>query len=138
MKKFRMITFQYFNAITNMGLDEAIMEFVRKGISQPTIRFYGWDPSAVSIGVFQGVRNEVNLDATKKAGVDVVRRLTGGGAVYHDRLGEVTYSLIAPLEMFPTNIIESYRVICDDIIFALKELGIDAVFSPINDLLKQK
>jgi lipoate-protein ligase A len=55
--------------------------------------------------------------------------------VYHDRLGEVTYSLIAPLEMFPTNIIESYRVICDDIIFALKELGIDAVFSPINDLL---
>ena len=52
MKKFRMITFTSFNAITNMGLDEAIMEFVRKGISQPTIRFYGWDPSAVSIGVF--------------------------------------------------------------------------------------
>lgn len=135
MKKFRMITFQYFNAFTNMALDEAIMEFVRKGISQPTIRFYGWDPSTVSIGVFQGVRNEVNLDATKKAGVDVVRRLTGGGAVYHDRLGEVTYSLIAPLDMFPTNIIESYRLICDDIIFALKELGIDAVFSPINDIL---
>ena len=135
MKKFRMITFQYFNAITNMGLDEAIMEFVRKGISQPTIRFYGWDPSAVSIGVFQGVRNEVNLDESRNIKVDVVRRLTGGGAVYHDISGEVTYSLIAPLELVPTNIIESYRVICDDIIYALSELGIIACFSPINDIL---
>ncbi len=135
MTKFRMIPFEYFNAFTNMALDEAIMEHVRKGISKPTIRFYGWDPSAVSIGIFQGVRNEVNLDETKKVGVDVVRRLTGGGAVYHDVLGEVTYSLIAPLELVPTNILESYRVICDDIIYALSELGIVANFSPINDIL---
>jgi lipoate-protein ligase A len=135
MKNFRMIPFQYFNAFTNMALDEAIMEGVRNGTSQPTIRFYGWEPSAVSIGVFQGVRNEVNLENTKKNGVDVVRRLTGGGAVYHDRLGEVTYSLIAPLDFFPTNIIESYRVICDDIVFALQQLGINATFAPINDIL---
>lgn len=135
MKNFRMIPFQYFNAFTNMALDEAIMEGIRNGTSQPTIRFYGWEPSAVSIGVFQGVRNEVNLENTKKNGVDVVRRLTGGGAVYHDRLGEVTYSLIAPLDFFPTNIIESYRVICDDIVFALQQLGINATFAPINDIL---
>jgi|AutmiccommuBRH23_1029490.scaffolds.fasta_scaffold01079_2 lipoate-protein ligase A len=135
MKNFRMIPFQYFNAYTNMALDEAIMEGVRNGISQPTIRFYGWEPSAVSIGVFQGVKNEVNLETTKKDGVDVVRRLTGGGAVYHDKFGEVTYSLIAPLDFFPTNIIESYRVICDDIVFALQQLGIHATFAPINDIL---
>lgn len=135
MTKFRMIPFQYFNAFMNMALDEAIMESVRRSNSLPTIRFYGWDPSAVSIGIFQGVRNEVNLDETSKAGIDVVRRLTGGGAVYHDILGEVTYSLIAPLELFPTNIIESYRVICDDIVHALSLLGIQAAFSPINDIL---
>jgi len=135
MKKFRMIPFQYFDAFTNMALDETIMEGVRNGNSLPTIRFYGWDPSAVSIGIFQGIRNEVNLDATQKTGVNVVRRLTGGGAVYHDKLGEVTYSLIAPLDYFPTNIIESYRQICDDIVFALKLLGIQANFSPINDIL---
>ena len=135
MKKFRMIPFQYFDAFTNMALDETIMEGVRKGSTLPTIRFYGWDPSAVSIGIFQGVRNEVNLDATKNAGVDVVRRLTGGGAVYHDKLGEVTYSLIAPITYFPNNIIESYRFICDDIVYALGLLGINAIFSPINDIL---
>lgn len=135
MTKFRMIPFQYFSAFTNMALDEVIMDFVRKGISKPTIRFYGWEPSAVSIGIFQGIRNEVNLESTHKDGIDVVRRLTGGGAVYHDFSGEVTYSLLAPLELFPTNILESYRVICDDIIFALGQLGINAVFSPINDIL---
>jgi lipoate-protein ligase A len=118
-----------------MALDEAIMESVRKEASNPTIRFYGWEPSAVSIGIFQGVRNEVNLEACKSAGVDVVRRLTGGGAVYHDYHGEVTYSLIAPLDLFPINIIESYRLICDDINHALQLLGIDSVFSPINDIL---
>lgn len=135
MTIFRMIPFEYFNAYTNMALDEAIMESVRKGHSLPTIRFYGWLPSAVSIGIFQGIKNEVHLEETKKANVDVVRRLTGGGAVYHDTFGEVTYSLIAPLELFPANIIESYRVICNDIIDTLDKLGINAEFSPINDIL---
>lgn len=135
MTKFRMIPFTSLNAFTNMALDGAIMESVRKGISKPTIRFYGWDPSAISIGFFQGIENEVNLDATQKDGVDVIRRLTGGGAVYHDLAGEVTYSLIAPVELFPENIIESYQTICDDVIYALCQLGIDAVFSPINDIL---
>jgi lipoate-protein ligase A len=130
-----MIPFEYFNAYTNMALDEAIMESVRKGNSLPTIRFYGWQPSAVSIGIFQGIKNEVHLEETQKANVDVVRRLTGGGAVYHDIYGEVTYSLIAPLELFPSNIIESYRVICSDIIDALAQLGIQSEFSPINDIL---
>lgn len=135
MTRFRMVPFEYFNAFTNMALDEAIMENVRKEISLPTIRFYGWKPSAVSIGIFQGIKNEVHLEETKKANVDVVRRLTGGGAVYHDTYGEVTYSLIAPLELFPAKIIESYRVICNDIIDALAQLGITAEFSPINDIL---
>lgn len=135
MTKFRMIPFAYFDAFTNMALDESIMENVRKGNSLPTIRFYGWNPSAVSIGVFQGIQNEVYLEEAKKAKVDVVRRLTGGGAVYHDINGEVTYSLIAPVELFPANIIESYRVICEGVIFGLEELGIKAVFSPINDIL---
>ena len=53
MIAFRMIPFQYFDAFINMALDEAIMETVRAGTSLPTIRFYGWDPSAVSIGYFQ-------------------------------------------------------------------------------------
>jgi len=133
--QFRMIQFKYFDAYTNMALDEAIMESIREGNSSPTIRFYGWEPSAVSIGYFQGILNEVNLDATRDAGVDVVRRLTGGGAVYHDIHGEVTYSIIGPLDLFPGDVIESYRLICSDIIYALETLGIKASFTPINDIM---
>lgn len=133
--KYRLIRFQYFDAFTNMALDEAIMEAVRSGINAPTIRLYGWKPAAVSIGIFQGIRNEVNLDVAHQAGVDIVRRQTGGGAVYHDTLGEVTYSIIAPLEHFPVNVLRSYEVICEDIIVALAQLGISANFSPVNDIL---
>ncbi|HMD89085.1 MAG TPA: biotin/lipoate A/B protein ligase family protein [Anaerolineaceae bacterium] len=132
--KFRMIRFQKFSAFMNMAIDEAIMESIRSGTSLPTIRFYGWSPSAISIGFFQGLLNEVNLDACQQAGVDVVRRLTGGGAVYHDSDGEVTYSILGPVEIFPQKILDSYRVICSDILFALQLLGIQANFEPINDL----
>jgi lipoate-protein ligase A len=133
--KFRMIPFRYFDAFMNMALDEAIMEAVRNGESLPTIRFYGWAPSAVSIGFFQGIRNEVNLDVTRQAGVDVIRRQTGGGAVYHDQFGEVTYSIIGPVENFSVNIIKSYEDICESIVFALNQLGLNAHFEPVNDIL---
>lgn len=133
--KYRLIRFQYFDAFTNMALDEAIMEAVRLGNSLPTIRLYGWLPSAVSIGIFQGMHNEVNLDTAGKLGVDIIRRQTGGGAVYHDTLGEVTYSLIAPLDHFPANVLKSYEIICEDIISALGQLGLSASFAPVNDIL---
>lgn len=132
--KFRMIRFQKFSAFMNMAIDEAIMESIRSGTSLPTIRFYGWSPSAISIGFFQGLLNEVNLDACQQAGVDVVRRLTGGGAVYHDSEGEVTYSILGPVGIFPQKNLDSYRVICSDVLFALQLLGIQANFEPINDL----
>ncbi|MDZ4159257.1 MAG: biotin/lipoate A/B protein ligase family protein [Anaerolineaceae bacterium] len=133
--KFRMIPFQKFSAATTMALDEAIMESIRAGESLPTIRFYGWTPSAISIGYFQGLLNEVDLDACQAAGVDVVRRVTGGGAVYHDTDGEVTYSILGPVALFPANILESYAVICKDVTDSLGLLGIQSNFAPINDIL---
>ncbi|HEY3344483.1 MAG TPA: biotin/lipoate A/B protein ligase family protein [Anaerolineaceae bacterium] len=132
---FRMIPFRYFSAPMNMAIDEAILDGLRAGSSPPTIRFYGWDPSAVSIGRFQGLEYEVNLAACRQAGVDVVRRITGGGAVYHDRDGEVTYSILGPAGLFPERIPDSYRTICDDVVSALQILGIPAEFSPINDIM---
>lgn len=133
--RFRMISFKYFDAFMNMALDEVIMDGIRSGKTLPTIRFYGWDPSAVSIGYFQGIKNEVNLEGAHSQGVDVVRRLTGGGAVYHDTQGEVTYSIIGPMDIFPSDVIESYRMICGDILHALRLLGIEASFEPINDIM---
>src|SRR5208282_4253098 len=91
--------------------------------------------SAVSIGTFQSMANEVNVEECNRSNVSYVRRLTGGGAVYHDSNGEITYSVIAPESLFPKNIIESYKVICSWVISGLAILGIKAEFVPINDIV---
>ncbi len=124
------------NAVENMAIDEAVLQCMAPG--QPcTLRFYEWRPSAVSIGYFQGVEQEVDVDACRAKGVDVVRRLTGGGAVYHDREGEVTYSLIVPESYpgIPHKVLESYGVLCAGVVKGLAKLGLPAVFRPINDIL---
>jgi lipoate-protein ligase A len=123
------------NAYLNMAIDQAIMEGIKAGSSRPTIRFYKWMPSSVSIGCFQGMKDEVDIERCRELGVTYVRRITGGGAVYHDNGGEITYSVIAPESTFPKNIIESYRLICGWVILGLRNIGINADFAPINDIV---
>ncbi len=133
--KWRVIELETCDAAMNMALDEVAGESVRNGSSPPTIRFYSYKPGAVSIGYFQCIKDEVNLDVCRELGIDCVRRFTGGGAVYHDCDGEITYSISAPLGMFPRNIIESYRMICGLVAGGLGRLGIKAKFRPVNDIL---
>jgi lipoate-protein ligase A len=129
----RVIPFAEYDAFMNMAIDEAVSESVAAG-GPPTIRFYGWSPSAISIGYFQSLEKEVDVARCKLEGVDIVRRRTGGGAVYHDRDGEITYSLIGKEELFPKDILASYRLICGHIVDSLALLGIVAEFKPINDI----
>ena len=152
--KWRIIPLEEHDAFTNMALDEAASEALSRGQKNrdnirhdehdeaiasdseaPTISFYKWKPSAVSIGCFQSMEDEIDLDVCKKLNVDTVRRRTGGGAVYHDNFGEITYSVIAPESMFPKNIIESYKIICGWIIDSLALIGLQASFIPINDII---
>jgi len=76
----------------NMAIDEAIMIAHRKGLVPPTIRFYQWSPPTVSLGYFQDLKKEVDIDICRKSGINIVRRPTGGKAVLHDQ--ELTYSFI--------------------------------------------
>jgi lipoate-protein ligase A len=129
----RLIRTGHKNAYWNMAVDEVLIKSVRKSTTEtPVLRLYGWSPSAVSIGYFQGVEQEVNVEFCKKTGVDLVRRVTGGGAVLHD--SEVTYSFIT--RKYPQNILESYRMICDPIVSCLVKLGLkEPRFVPLNDVL---
>jgi lipoate-protein ligase A len=133
--KWRVIEFSENDAFMNMAIDEAVSEAVSSGASPPTIRFYGWDPDAVSIGYFQCLEKEVDLGNCAELGIDIVRRRTGGGAVYHDRAGEMTYSVIAKEGVFPKDILESYREICGCIMDSLALIGIQSEFKPINDII---
>ena len=133
----RLLHFSRNIAPMNMAIDEAML-IARSTRKVPnTIRLYAWEPSAVSIGFFQSLEAEVDLEVCRNEGVDVVRRITGGGAVFHDSQGEVTYSFVAGEEerTIPRDLLRSYEVICGGIIKGLDALGVDASFQPVNDIV---
>lgn len=133
--KFRLLKTGFNYAFYNMGLDQVLSEKVASGESEPVLRFYGWNPPAVSIGYFQKIEEEVDLEKCKELGVDTVRRITGGGAVFHDT--ELTYSFIVPVEnnVVRKPILDSYEDICAGIIAGGRELGLEIKFVPLNDLV---
>lgn len=122
-------------AYRNMAIDWAVLKANSKGKAPPTVRFYTWEPSAISIGYFQSLKEEIDLEMCKKYGVDYVRRITGGGAVYHEH--ELTYSIVIPEDhpQISKNIMESYGRICGAIIKGLDHLGIESRYVPINDIV---
>ena len=109
-------------AAQNMAIDEALLEYCQ----EPTIRFYQWKPRAISIGYAQDLDKEINTGFCKQNNIDIVRRLTGGKAVFHDQ--EVTYSFISPEDKInlPKEVNESYKIIAEALVKALKTLGIQA------------
>ena len=126
--KIRVLETGYKPAALNMAIDEALIENIGE---VPILRIYGWLPAAVSVGYFQNIKEEVDLEKCSQLGIDVVRRLTGGGAVLHEF--EATYSFITKL--YPQNIIESYKWICDAVVISVNRLGFDASFVPLNDIV---
>ncbi|WP_191560839.1 biotin/lipoate A/B protein ligase family protein [Metabacillus idriensis] len=113
----------------NMALDEALLDWNSEGIIPPTIRFYGWNPATLSVGYFQKVEKEINLEAVEKYGLGFVRRPTGGRGVLHDQ--ELTYSVIVSEEHpdMPKTVTEAYRVISEGVLQGFRELGLDAYFA---------
>lgn len=132
-QEYRLLLTEHNTGAMNMAIDESVLHHVSKGISPPTLRLYGWKPTAITIGYFQSMKEEVDFGKCKELGVDTVRRITGGGAVFHD--SEVTYSIIAPERYFSNDILASYKQICDGIIKGLKKLGLEACFVPLNDII---
>lgn len=120
--KWRFLDTGHNNAFYNMAVDEALMQLS----NIPTIRFYGWKPAAVSFGYFQNIK-EVNADYCKKNNVDIIRRISGGRAVLHDK--ELTYSITINKELTPDSIIGSYKQISNGILTALDMLGVHAVMN---------
>jgi lipoate-protein ligase A len=130
METWRLLPIETCNASMNMAIDEAILNARINGQVPNTLRFYRWQPSAVSIGKNQNPQNEVYLDSCKELGVDVVRRISGGGTVYHDFEGEVTYSVVAKTSDLGTaDLTTIYYKIYEAITDALRLLGVPADFS---------
>lgn len=133
-ERWRLLLTEPMDAASNMAMDEAVLR-TNKDRDYGTVRFYSWKPRAISIGYFQGIGQEVDLQKCGLHGVDVVRRITGGGAVFHD--DEITYSVIVgdSHPKISENILDSYGYLCGGIVRGLSRLGIDSEFKPINDIV---
>ncbi len=108
---------------TNMAIDEAISRAVKANLVPPTLRFFGWQPACLSLGQAQP-GGDVDQAACRAAGVDVVRRPTGGRAILHT--DELTYSVIAP-EREPRvagGIVESYKRLSEGLLDGLLLMGV--------------
>ncbi|KAB8139437.1 lipoate--protein ligase family protein [Gracilibacillus oryzae] len=113
----------------NMAVDECLLNWHSKGEIPPVIRFYEWEPAGLSVGYFQKTTNKIDLDALKKQNIPLVRRLTGGRAVLHDK--ELTYSVVVSEDHpdMPHSVKDAYRVISQGLLEGFHLLGVDASFA---------
>ncbi len=112
-----------------MALDEALLDWHSKGLIPPVVRFYGWNPATLSIGYFQNVEKEINMEQVKTHNLGFVRRPTGGRGVLHEH--ELTYSIIVSEQYpnMPATVTEAYRVLSEGLLIGFQKLGLDAYFS---------
>lgn len=128
MGSWRFIHLEVRDGYWNMALDEAILKAVVGNKSPNTLRFYKWNPSTASIGNHQSLSAEINVAFAKEKGFQVVRRITGGGAVFHDKDGEITYSIACPIKFLESlnaiSVLDQFEMITQGIAEGLTIFGL--------------
>lgn len=132
VSEWRLLNSGFADGPTNMAIDEAILHSVANQDSFPTVRFYGWKPSCLSLG-FRQPWEIIDHDYCRSAGWDIVRRPTGGRAILHGN--EVTYSVIAPVNesRVKGSVLESYQHLSEALFRGLILLGV----APSNSKVEQ-
>ncbi|MFX1511061.1 MAG: biotin/lipoate A/B protein ligase family protein [Promethearchaeota archaeon] len=115
----------------NMAIDETILEARRHNLVPNTLRFYQWQPSTASIGRNQSIKDEIDVEFAKKNNIAVIRRISGGGAVFHDTQGELTYSIVIG-DIPRINAEETYNYLSSGIQRGLSKLGLKVTFDKIH------
>lgn len=117
------------------ALDETLLVAVQRGERPPTLRFWAWSAPAVIIGRFQSYRNEVDPDAAARLGVTIVRRVSGGGAMFVQPGCTITYSLYMPDSLLEGITLRDSYEFCDRwVVETFRTLGADVVYVPLNDI----
>lgn len=111
----------------NMALDAVAAETAAAG-GPATVRVYGWEPSTLTLGYAQDP-DTIDWAFCDEAGIAVTRRPTGGGAIYHDTVGDISYSIVVPRENLPDDLTASYQLLCRPLVSAFETLGIPVDFA---------
>jgi lipoyl(octanoyl) transferase len=125
MTPWRLIDSGPLDGCTNMAVDEALLDCFDPERSRPIFRIYGWQPPALSLGRFQKARQVLDRERCGAAGITAVRRITGGGVIYH--ADEITYSLVCSPDQLPpaTSIKGSFRVLTSFLLRFYATLGLN-------------
>ena len=119
----------------HMALDQVLVDEVAAGRRPPTLRVWEWAAPAVVIGIFQSLKNEVDAAAAHEHGIEVVRRISGGGAMFIEPGNTITYSIYAPKSLIEgMSFADAYAHMDAWVLEALGELGIKAWYQPLNDI----
>jgi lipoate-protein ligase A len=110
-----------------MALDAVAAETAADG-GPRTVRVYRWTPSTLSLG-YRNEPAEVDWSYCEREGIDVVRRPTGGGGIYHDAYGDISYSVVAPAAELPGDLMETYELLCRPLLDACAAMGVPAGFA---------
>ena len=129
MNVWRFLPLEAKNGFWNMALDEAILKMAIEKKSPSSLRLYKWSPSTASIGRNQSLSNEIDDKFAKDKGYNIVRRITGGGAVFHDEFREITYSIVCPIKFLENlgaiKVLEQFEIITQGITRGLTILGLN-------------
>lgn len=117
-------------AAMNMAIDEVILT-AQKEQPNPTLRFYDWTKPAFSFGYFQDIALEVDVDACRSQGIELVKRMTGGGTVVHG--WDLTYTLILPRQKGELSVKAVYQLLGRNLVKAFEQLSIPATCYGGND-----
>ena len=127
------------NPAMHVALDEVITKEVAAGVRPPTLRFWDWNAPLVVIGSFQSFRNEIDPEGAARHGIGVVRRISGGGAMFMEPGNCITYSLHVPTSLVEgLSFEQSYAFLDDWVMTALADVGISARYVPLNDIASDK
>lgn len=128
MASYRFLDTGIQNAALNMAIDEAILTHYLKGEVPATLRVFRWSQPSISLGRFQNIEREIESISCQQRGIALVRRPTGGRAVYHR--DEFTYSMvIGKRDGVPAGVVAAYAYLAQGLIAALQELGVRTILS---------
>lgn len=116
------------------AIDEVLLNKMQNNEMQPTLRFWYRENDSVPMGRFQAYQDEVQAEYIQEKNIEVVRRITGGGAMFVEPGNVITYSIYLPKEHVSDNIEESYRELDNFAVEALNQLGVEASYEPLNDI----
>jgi lipoate-protein ligase A len=135
METFRLLDTPPMTAAENMALDEALLELKGRGRTPNTIRFLQFSPRAILVGFHQAIAEEVRAEYCRAQGIQINRRVTGGGAIFFDE-SQLGWEVSCDKGFFDLGFVNDrlFKTLCDPVVTALARWGLEAAFRPRNDI----